>query len=88
MQDQRKRDASQTDGLSEEHIDSAVLDCMLLGEAWPWSMDEIARELGDDTGAEDAVRRLVQTGLAHRLGDFVFPTRTARRASQLEVGTG
>lgn len=50
MQDQRKRDASQTDGLSEEHIDSAVLDCMLLGEAWPWSMDEIARELGDDTG--------------------------------------
>jgi hypothetical protein len=88
MQDQRKRDASPTDGLSEEHIDSAVLDCVLLGETWPWSLDEIARELGDATSAEDAVRRLVQAGLAHRLGDFVFPTRTARRAAQLEVGTG
>ncbi|HEY4812683.1 MAG TPA: hypothetical protein VIH71_16675 [Solirubrobacteraceae bacterium] len=88
MQDQRKREASPTDGRSEEHIESAVLDCMLLGEVWPWSVDEIARELGDATSAEDAVRRLVQTGLAHRLGEFVFPTRTARRASQLEVGTG
>lgn len=88
MQDQRKRDAAPKAGLSEEHIDSSVLDCMLLGETWPWSMDEIARELGDKADAEDAVRRLVQTGLAHRLGDFIFPTRTARRAAQIEVGTG
>lgn len=88
MQDQRKRDAAPTADLSEEHIDSAVLDCMLFAEAWPWSLDEIARELGDATNAEDAVRRLVQAGLAHQLGDFVFPTRTARRAAQLEVGTG
>jgi hypothetical protein len=88
MQDQRKRDASPTDGLSEEHVDSAVLDCVLLGEPWPWSLGEIARELGDATSAEDAVRRLTQAGLVHRLGNFVFPTRTARRAAQLEVGTG
>jgi predicted transcriptional regulator len=88
MQNQPKREASPTAGLSEEQVESAVLDCMLLGEAWPWSVDEIALELGDTTSAEDAVRRLVQTGLAHRLGEFVFPTRTARRASQLEVGTG
>lgn len=88
MQDQRKRDAAPTAGLSEEHIDSAVLDCMLFSEAWPWRLDEIARELGDATKAADAVSRLVKTGLAHQLGDFVFPTRTARRAAQVEVGTG
>jgi predicted transcriptional regulator len=88
MQHQRIRDENPTAGLSEEHVDRAVLDCMLFSEAWPWSLDEIARELGDATNAQDAVRRLVQTGLAHRLGDFVFPTRTARRAARLEVGTG
>jgi hypothetical protein len=52
MQDQRKRDASPTDGLSEEHIDSAVLDCLLFSEPWPWSLDEIGRELGDATSAK------------------------------------
>jgi hypothetical protein len=80
-------DEAPTARLSEEHIDSAVLDCMLLGEGWPWSLEEIARELGDAPDAEDAVRRLIGTGLAHQLGGFVFPTRTARRAAQLQLGT-
>ena len=60
---------------------------MLLAAAWPWSVHEIARELGDATSAEDAIRRLTETGLAHRMGDFVFPTRTGRRAAERQAGT-
>jgi hypothetical protein len=83
MQHQRIEDEHAGDGFSEEHTDSVVLDFMLCGPSWPWSMSEIARELGQRTDAEDAVRRLTETGLVHRFGDFVFPTRTARRASEL-----
>jgi hypothetical protein len=86
MQDQRIPDEAPTGHISDEHTDSVVLDFMLLGGGWLWSMDEIVRELGDAADAEDAVRRLIETGLAYRLGDFYFPTRTARRAAQLEVG--
>ncbi len=39
MQHQRIPDDPTAD-LSEEYIDSAVLDCMLLSEGWPWSLDE------------------------------------------------
>jgi predicted transcriptional regulator len=75
-------------GISEEHTDSVVLDFMLCGPSWPWSVEEISRELGQRTNAEDAVSRLTETGLLHRFGEFVFPTRTARRARDMEIGTG
>jgi len=58
----------------------------MLDDSWPWSVDEIVRELQDRIGAHDSVRRLSEAGLVHRLGEFVFPTRTARRADQLGVG--
>ncbi|MHB8243122.1 MAG: hypothetical protein ACYDHN_14175 [Solirubrobacteraceae bacterium] len=66
--------------LSDEHIDCEVLHFMLAEPGWPWTVDEIARELQHDTNAIDAVRRLIAAGLLHSFGDFVFPTRTARRA--------
>lgn len=70
----------------EDRTDKVVL--MLLCEAsFPWSVGEIARELRDESRTADAVRRLTEAGLVHRLGDFVFPTRTARRADELDVGT-
>jgi hypothetical protein len=85
MQDQRIED----DGPAhhENRADSTVLDFMLVGSSWPWSVDEIVRELGNKVDAEDAVARLIGTGLAHRFGEFVFPTRTARRAAELQLGT-
>lgn len=60
---------------------------MLDDSPWPWSLDEIARELRNPIEAHDAVTRLADAGLLHRLeGGFVFPTRAARRADELSVG--
>jgi hypothetical protein len=87
MQDQRKRDASPEDSLTEEQLDGAVLDFMLDDRSWPWSLDELGRELGNRPNAEDAVRRLTRAGLVHRLDGFVFPTRTARRANVVHKAT-
>jgi hypothetical protein len=87
MQTQRIPDAAALARLSEAEIDAVVLDYMLCGPSWPWSVDEIVRELGDENYATDALGRLEAMGLVHRLGDFVFPTRTARRAAELEIGT-
>jgi hypothetical protein len=74
------------DNVSEEDRDSNVLNLMLCDSPWPWTVDEIARELHTRMGAEDSVGRLAGMGLVHRLGEFVFPTRAARRADQ--IGTG
>jgi hypothetical protein len=64
-----------------------VLDFMLCGSDHPWSVAEIVRELDNEVDAHDAVARLARTGLVHRLDEFVFPTRTARRAEELQIGT-
>ncbi len=73
--------------LSEDEIDNTVVGFLLDKPWWPWSLEEIARELGDRPDAEDAVARLAGTGLVHRLGDFAFPTRSLRRASKLRLDT-
>lgn len=73
--------------VSDEDRDSLVLDLMLTERSgYPWSRDEIARTIGDRIGAFDAVGRLEEDGLVHRMGEFVFPTRTCRRAGQLDFG--
>jgi hypothetical protein len=72
--------------VSEEQRDASVLGLLCADGPWPWSLEEIARELQDRIGAEDAVARLVGAGLVHRLVDLVFPTRAARRASELGAG--
>jgi hypothetical protein len=87
MQQERMADEHPKERFSEEQIDNAVLGFMLYGESWPWTVDEIVRELGNEGNAVDAVRRLTRMGLLHQFGAVVFPTRTARRAMQLRVGT-
>jgi hypothetical protein len=87
MQTQRNGRDDADSNLSEEQIDGTVLDFMLCGSDHPWSVDEIARELGNEPDAHDAVARLTGTGLVHRLNEFVFPTRTARRAEALHIGS-
>lgn len=53
----------------------------------PWTVQELGRELDGELRAEDAVRELAGAGLVHRLvGDFVVPTRAARRADDLHEG--
>jgi hypothetical protein len=86
MQHQRIPDEDQQRRHPDEQIDKIVLSYIVSTEAWPWSLDEIARELGDKADAIDSVHRLVDTGLLHRIGDFVFPTRPARRAAEIEIG--
>ncbi len=66
----------------ERYSDSTVLR-LLLDAREPWSVDELVREL-QDPAARDAVSRLIQAGLVHRHDEFVFPTRAARRAAELE----
>jgi hypothetical protein len=86
MLDQRIQDERLTEGLSEEHVDSTVLDFMLGDHSCPWTVHELGRELGHHSNAIDAVRRLTATGLVHRSGEFVFPTRAARRANDIRIG--
>jgi hypothetical protein len=48
----------------------------------PWSVQEIARYAEEDPGA--ALARLAREGLIHRLGDFVWASRPAVRAQELQ----
>lgn len=73
---------------AERHTDNTILSLMLDdSSSWPSSVEEIARELANPAKARDAINRLTEHGLVHRIGDFVFPTRTARRAAEIEIGT-
>jgi hypothetical protein len=59
---------------------------LLFDDHAPWTLDELGRELKDQSDAADAVSSLTRAGLLHRLGDFVFPTRAARRSDELYDG--
>ncbi len=87
MQEQRMPGARARVQLSEERLDNLVLGLALNGPTWLRGVGEIAREIGDPVGAEDAVARLTAAGLLHRIGEFVFATRSARRAGEIQVGT-
>lgn len=85
MPDHRIQDAPLfEDDVSDHDRDRTVL-TLIIDSGWPWTVDEIACELRTPIGAADAVCRLTGAGLVHQLGEFVFPTRTARRADQLGV---
>jgi hypothetical protein len=49
----------------------------------PWSVEELALELGCQADADEAVVRSHAAGLAHLCGGFVFATRAASRFCQL-----
>lgn len=51
----------------------------------PWSVDEIARELGERHNATDALSRLYGTGLIHRMGEFVWATRAAIHTDEISI---
>jgi hypothetical protein len=84
--DQRSEDDEDT-GISEDQRAKSVLNVLLCGPSWPWTVDEIARELQAPLDAVDAIAGLCEAGLVHRFGEFVIPTRAARRADELGAGT-
>lgn len=73
--------------VSEEQRDNSVLNLLFCNASWPWSVAEISRELQNHDDVVDAVARLTEAGLVHCFGEFVFPTRTARRVNELGVGS-
>ncbi|MGN6371523.1 MAG: hypothetical protein ACTHM1_00810 [Solirubrobacteraceae bacterium] len=75
------------DNVSDEDRDKCVLGLLIDESPWPWTVQELGCELETNRGAEDSVDRLSRAGLLHRLGPFVFPTRAARRAEEIEAGT-
>ncbi len=87
MHEQRMAADPSRAGRTDEELDSLVLGLLLEGASWLWSVDEIGRELDDRVEVQDAVARLATAGLLHRLGEFVFASRSARRAGELHAGT-
>ena len=65
----------------EDALDDEILR-LLFGSPYPWTVAELSRELASDD-ARDGVGRLLRAGLVHRIEDFAFPTRAARRAREL-----
>jgi hypothetical protein len=83
MQDQPSRER-----ISPQEEDNQVEDIVLrlmLDDDTPglWSVGEIALALGDEIKAADAIIRLHAAGLIHRQGEFLWPTRPAARALEL-----
>ncbi len=69
----------------------SILDLLLEHHPALLSIEEVIREMTAGADAfedrdriEIAVRRLVETGLAHRLGSFVFASHAAVSARSLE----
>lgn len=61
--------------------------CLLIdtGHPWPWSAHEIELEIGNRIEVENSLARLRGLGLVHRLGEFVWPTRTALATEALTL---
>ncbi len=73
-----------TNAEREAHTDAVILESLLDRDAQrPWTVDEIARDLGDPIDATDGLSRLAKAGLVHRLEGFVFASRAALRADQI-----
>ena len=65
-------------------VDRTILVLLLDRERpWPCSTGELARELGADPA--DGLARLHGAGLVCRLGEFVWPSRAAVRADELQL---
>jgi hypothetical protein len=69
-----------------EHGAERVVLMILLDDPGFWHLDEIKLQVHDTSRLEieDAANRLAIHGLAHRIEDFVFPTRAALRAQRYE----
>jgi hypothetical protein len=81
MQDQPIAPAPERRGQETQFLVLALL--LDPGGPSQWSLGELAREIGCELQAAEAVVRLDAAGLAHCVGEFVFATRAASRFAQL-----
>jgi hypothetical protein len=51
-----------------------------------WSVAEVARAIGNEAAAVDALVSMDAAGLIHRCHEFVFITHSTRRLTQLAGG--
>jgi hypothetical protein len=72
------------DQINPEATEQGILTMLLANEVL-WSVDEVAREIGDRTATEDGIANLYGAGLVHRCGEFVFATRAAVRSAQIAL---
>jgi hypothetical protein len=76
--------AERTPAEDEDRVDRTILVLLLDRERpWPCSISELRREL--DLDPEDGLARLHGAGLIWRRGEFVWPTRAAVRADELQL---
>jgi hypothetical protein len=76
-------DENPTPAERENMTDSVILLLLLRqASAGPWTMREIEREL--DENPADGLRRLDGAGLVHRRGGFVWASRAAVKADELD----
>jgi hypothetical protein len=71
-----------------DRTESTVLEVLIgsEGDSGLWSVAELGLEVGDELKAIDALEALHRAGLIHRTSDgFVFATRAAIRASELQL---
>jgi HD-like signal output (HDOD) protein len=77
-------ETTRTEAGEEERIDAAIIGLLLdASTSWPWSVEELTRELGEKLAVEDGLASLYAAGLIHRSGELVFPTRAAIRSHQI-----
>ena len=80
MQDESKQSLAE----DERRTDQAMLALLLTPEEQrPWSLDEVAKEMGEKIDTVDSLARLHAAGLIHRCGEFVFAARAALIAERL-----
>lgn len=71
-------------GLADDDVERVVLALLLESKTpWPWSVQELGLEIGDELRATDALARLHAAGLVHRCHEFAWATRPAARFHQL-----
>jgi len=75
----------ETPDRAKHATDGTVLDLLVEDENQrPWTIDELALEIGSSAVVEDAINNLQAAGLVHKTGDgFIFATRAAVTFAQI-----
>ncbi len=79
-----QNETTRTEAGEDDRIDAAIIGLLLdSATSWPWSVEELTRELGGKLAVEDGLTSLYAASLIHRSGELVFPTRAAVRSHQI-----